>query len=307
MRSGIIPRKRGAVHAVENVSFQIHEGSVLGLVGESGCGKTTVARLVLRLIEADKGEVMYRGMNIYDLNGRKLKDFRRKAQIIFQNPFLSLNPRKTLRYIIGEPIKLHGFADELEVEEKVLGLLDRVGLNPEHIDRYPHELSGGQKQRVAIARALGLSPDFLVLDEPTSSLDVSVQAVILTDLRRLQKEFGLTLLFISHNLGVIRHMSDYLAVMYLGQIVELAPSEEFFKEPLHPYSQVLLSAIPVPDPSVGVNLSLPKGEVPSPINPPKGCRFHTRCPYALNKCGIEEPSLLEVKKGHFVSCFLMTN
>ncbi|OYT62478.1 MAG: oligopeptide ABC transporter ATP-binding protein, partial [Thermofilum sp. ex4484_15] len=277
----------GNVHAVDRVSFDILKGECFGLVGESGCGKTTLGRLILRLIEPTNGKVYFQGRNVFELKGKELMAFRRKAQIVFQDPFSSLDPRMMIFDIIYEPVRVHKI-DVGNPEEYVISLLERVGLKKEHLYRYPHEFSGGQRQRIVIARALALRPIFMVLDEPTSALDVSVQAQILNMLRDLQKDLGLTYLFISHDLSVVRYMSHTIAVMYLGKIVEIASSEEVFEKPLHPYTQMLFSAIPIPDPEVArarlEKRIIPKGEVPSPINPPPGCRFHPRCPYAMDIC-----------------------
>ncbi|GAB6148144.1 ABC transporter ATP-binding protein [Stetteria hydrogenophila] len=287
------------------MSFKIERGSTLGLVGESGSGKTTVGRLVLRLIEPTGGSILYDGMDVLKLKGRELKEFRRRAQMVFQDPYSSLNPRMTVFQLIMEPLRVHGIKVD-DPESFVVKLLYRVGLNETHLYRYPHEFSGGQRQRIAIARVLALRPEFIVLDEPTSALDVSVQAQILEMLKGLQREFNLTYLFISHDLGVVRYMSDYIAVMYLGKIVEYGPAEEVFEKPLHPYTQALFSSIPIPDPfeARGRRRLRITGEPPSPINPPPGCRFHTRCPFAKDICRRREPELEEVEKGHYVTCWL---
>lgn len=298
-------RVKGYVKAVDGVSFNIERGTTLGLVGESGSGKTTVGKLILRLLEPTSGSVYYDGRDIFKLKGKDLKEFRRKAQMVFQDPYSSLNPRMTVFQIIMEPVKVHKIKVD-DPESFVVKLLYRVGLNETHLYRYPHEFSGGQRQRIAIARVLALRPEFIVLDEPTSALDVSVQAQILELLKDLQRDFNLTYLFISHDLGVVRYMSDYIAVMYLGKIVEYGPAEEVFEKPLHPYTQALFSAIPIPDPIETrrrKRIKVP-GEPPSPINPPSGCRFHPRCPIAKDVCKREEPKLEEVESGHYVACWL---
>ncbi|MEZ0318565.1 MAG: ABC transporter ATP-binding protein [Pyrobaculum sp.] len=303
---GGLLRPRGYVKAVDNVDLEIKEGETLGLVGETGSGKTTLGRLVLRLIEPTSGKIYFEGVDITKASGRQLKEFRRKAQMIFQDPYMSLNPRLTVYQTLLEVIKVHKLPIS-DPEDYIGKMLEVVGLERSHLHRYPHEFSGGQRQRIAILRALILQPKFLVLDEPTSALDVSVQAQILNMLKDLQKSMGLTYLFISHDIGAVRYMSDRVAVMYLGKIVKIGPAESVIKEPLHPYAQALISALPVPDQAVAKSRRaiLLQGEPPSPINPPSGCRFHPRCPLAIKgKCDKEEPFLREVKPGHYVACHL---
>lgn len=298
---------KGYVKAVDDISFEIYKGETFGLVGESGCGKTTTGRTILRLIEPTSGEIIFKGKNVMELKGDELKQFRREAQIMFQDPYSSLNPRQTVFEIIMEPVRFHGIHVD-DPEEFVIKLLESVGLNEMHLYRYPHEFSGGQRQRIALARLLALRPEFIVLDEPTSALDVSVQANILNTLKDLQQEFGFTYLFISHDLGVVKYMSHRMGVMYLGKLVEVGPAERIFENPLHPYTQFLLSAIPVPDPELARELKAKRqkitGEPPSPINPPSGCRFHPRCPYVKEICKKEEPPLVEVEQDHYVACWL---
>ncbi|AEH24010.1 ABC transporter ATP-binding protein [Pyrococcus yayanosii] len=301
-------RTIGWVKAVDGVSFEIDRGETFGLVGESGCGKTTTGRTILRLIEPTDGKIIFMGKEVTKLKGEEMKWFRRKAQIMFQDPYSSLNPRQTVFQIIMEPVRFHGIEVD-DPEEFVVGLLKSVGLNEMHLYRYPHEFSGGQRQRIALARILALKPEFIVLDEPTSALDVSVQANILNTLKELQEKHGFTYLFISHDLGVVKYMSDRIGVMYLGKLVEVGPSDRIFENPLHPYTQMLLSAIPVPDPDIAREMKAKrqpiKGEPPSPINPPKGCRFHPRCPFAkAGLCDGKEPTIVEAEKDHYVACWL---
>lgn len=303
IRGGILGKTVGYVYAVDNVSFYVLCGETLGLVGESGCGKTTVGRCILRLIEPTAGEIDFEGTNILELNNNQMRKLRREMQIVFQDPYASLNPRMTIKQIVGEPLLVNNIARGSDLEKMVLNLLLKVGLSEDHLNRFPHEFSGGQRQRIGIARALALNPKFIVLDEPTSSLDVSVQAQTLNILKDLQKELCLTYLFISHNLSVIKHMSDRIAVMYLGKIVEMADKKSLFQNQLHPYTQALFSAIPIPDPEIKRDRIILGGDVPSPVNPPPGCRFKPRCPSATPECREEEPKLVEVSKGHFVACY----
>jgi len=290
------------VKAVDDVSFDIPKNSVFGIVGESGSGKTTIGRTILRLIEPISGVIRYLSTDITSLKKRELRIFRRKMQIVSQDPYNSLHPRKLVKNIIGEGLQIHFNLSSEEIYKKVRDILEQVGLREEHMFRYPHEFSGGQRQRISVARALVLKPEFLVLDEPTSSLDVSVQAVILKMFKDLKREFSLTYLFITHDLAVIDYMADYMAVMYLGHIMEIGSKNDIFSSPMHPYTLLLLNSIPHPDPRKKKKKVLPKGEIPSPIDPPQGCRFHTRCPYMKDKCVMEEPEIREISKGHLVKC-----
>ncbi|MDX1417624.1 MAG: dipeptide ABC transporter ATP-binding protein [Candidatus Promineifilaceae bacterium] len=304
IRGGILQRVQAWVKAVDDVSFHIYEGETLGLVGESGCGKTTAGRTVLRLIPATSGQVYFDGQDIFKLNDRQLKKLRRDMQIIFQDPYTSLDPRLPVGESIAEGLRIHTNKNAQERYDVVVEMLSRVGMRADHARRYPHEFSGGQRQRIGIARALALQPKFIVCDEPVSALDVSIQAQVLNILRDLQKDFGLTYLFIAHNLSVVEHFSDRVGVMYLGKMVELATREALYDNPIHPYTQALMSAIPVPDPTLKRQRILLQGDVPSPINPPAGCRFHTRCPLAFDKCTDEEPPFKDYGNEHYAACWL---
>ncbi len=298
--------KQKWVRAVDDISIDIYPKEILGLAGESGSGKTTFGRTLIRLLEPTEGSAIYRGVDIYKIKGSEIKSFRRKLQIIFQDPYDSINPRLTVRDVIAEGLIINKLVSKDKIDEEVAKALEDVKLTPpeEFINRYPHELSGGQRQRVAIARALVLRPDFIVADEPVSMLDVSIRAEVLNVMLDLKEKYGITFLFITHDLALAKHMSDRIAVMYLGKIVELASSEKLIENPLHPYTQALIAAIPVPDPSAPKVEVKIKGEIPSPVNPPPGCRFHPRCPYAFDRCKVEEPKLKEVEPGHYVACHL---
>ena len=303
IRGGSFLKEIASVKAVDGVSMTIRQGETVGLVGESGCGKTTLGRAVLRLEEPTSGEVRFEGKNILTYNQHQMRTLRKQMQIIFQDPFSSLNPRKTVSHIVGEPLLIHGVKNRRERNEKILEMLRVVGLRKEHMRRYPHQFSGGQRQRIGVARALILNPKLIICDEAVSALDVSIQAQVINLLKDLQEKFGLTYLFISHDLSVVEYVSNRVAVMYLGKIVELAKSKKLYRDPLHPYTQALLSASPIPDPEFKRKRTILKGDVPSPIDPPPGCRFHTRCLYKQEICHQKEPELKEVKEEHQAACF----
>ena len=304
IREGILQREVAQVHAVDDVSLAVREGETLGLVGESGCGKSTLARTIVRLYEPTAGEILFQGEHIEKLGPRQMRPLRREMQMVFQDPYASLNPRKRVGTIVSDPLRIHGIGDRAERKKKVGALLETVGLSPEHYNRFPHEFSGGQRQRIGLARALALTPKLIIADEPVSALDVSIQSQMLNLLEDLQNEFQLTYIFVAHDLGVVRHVSDRIAVMYLGKIVELSPAEELYSRPIMPYTEALLSAVPIPDPDLAEKREriVLEGDVPSPINPPSGCRFHPRCRYATEICSQVEPPLVDYGNNHFAAC-----
>ena len=306
VRKGVFGRTSGQVHAVDDVSFTIGEGETLGLVGESGCGKSTTGKAILRLVDVTSGSVEWRGKRIDTLGEAEVRPFRRELQAVFQDPYSSLNPRMRAADIVAEPIRNFESAAQDEIAGRVAALFAKVGLRPDQMVKYPYEFSGGQRQRLGIARALAPHPRLIVCDEPVSALDVSVQAQVINLLRDLQQELGLSYLFVAHDLAVVEHISHRVAVMYLGKIVELADRRSLFAQPQHPYTEALLSAVPVPDPKAARKRIILKGDVPSPSNPPAGCRFHTRCPYVFERCRVEEPPMKELRPGHFAACHLRT-
>lgn len=306
VKAGVFRRTVAHVKAVDDISFHINKGETLGLVGESGCGKSTAGRTILRLLEATEGEITFEGQNLLKLDKRELREMRKEMQIIFQDPYASLNPRMTVADIVGEPIDIHGLAaNKKERNERVTEILDTVGLGTEYMKRYPHEFSGGQRQRIGVARALAVDPSLIIADEPVSALDVSIQAQVINLMQDLQKDFSLTYLFIAHDLSVVKHISDRVAVMYLGKLVEVADKQKLFDDPKHPYTQSLLSAIPVADPTYKSDRIILEGDVPSPVNPPSGCRFHPRCPYAMEICSEVEPEYKDYGEGHYAACHLL--
>lgn len=304
VRAGLLAKHVGDVKAVDDVSFEIYEGETLGIVGESGCGKSTTGRVIMRLHEPTEGKVTFEGVELTDLSSEEMRKMRREIQMVFQDPYASLNPRHTIEKILEEPLIVHGIGTPAERKKKVLEYLQIVGLSEYHAKRYAHQFSGGQRQRIGIARALMTNPKLIIADEPVSALDVSIQAQVLNLMKKLQEDLKLTYIFIAHDLGVVRHISDRVGVMYLGRMVELADSESLYSEPLHPYTQALLSAVPVPDPQYERSQILLKGDIPSPSNPPAGCTFHTRCPKAMESCKVTVPKMQQIKPGHSVACHL---
>ena len=304
IQTGILAKKSGEVKAVDDLSFEVYEGETLGIVGESGCGKSTAGRAIMRLLEPTSGKVTFDDVELTDLSSKEMRKMRRDIQMVFQDPYASLNPRHTVGKILEEPLIVHGIGKSKERKERVQEYLEIVGLSSYHAKRYPHQFSGGQRQRIGIARALMTNPRLIIADEPVSALDVSIQAQVLNLMQKLQQDLKLTYIFIAHDLGVVRHISDRVGVMYLGRIVELADSESLYREPLHPYTQALLSAVPIPDPTHHREQILLEGDIPSPANPPTGCSFHTRCPYATDLCKFTVPIFRKVKPGHAVACHL---
>ncbi|HKL74688.1 MAG TPA: dipeptide ABC transporter ATP-binding protein [Halanaerobiales bacterium] len=306
VKAGVFRRTVDYVKAVDDISFHIFKGETLGLVGESGCGKSTTGRTILRLLEATEGDIYFEGKNIVELGKKELRDIRKDMQIIFQDPYASLNPRMTVADIVGEPLDIHNLVDnKKERNERVLEILDTVGLSEDHMKRYPHEFSGGQRQRIGVARALAVDPKIIIADEPVSALDVSIQAQVINMMQDLQDDFDLTYLFIAHDLSVVKHISDRIAVMYLGKLVEIADKKELFENTLHPYTQALLSAIPIADPTYDKERIILEGDVPSPVDPPSGCRFHPRCPKAMDICSEKEPEFKDYGDEHYAACHLL--
>jgi oligopeptide transport system ATP-binding protein len=304
IKGGVLGKRIGEVKAVDDISFIVKKGETLGLVGESGCGKSTTGRMLMRLIEPTEGQIYFDGKDLTSLSNREMRKIRKEMQMVFQDPFASLNPRHTVEKILEEPLIVHGIGDAKERKQRVKEMLEIVGLSSYHAKRYPHQFSGGQRQRIGIARALMTKPKLIIGDEPVSALDVSIQSQVLNLLEDLQKEFGLTYVFIAHDLGVVRHISDRVGVMYLGRLVEITDSEKLYENPLHPYSKALLSAVPIPDPTVKKDRPLLTGDIPSPANPPQGCAFHTRCEECMEVCKIVRPELKEIEPGHFAACHL---
>lgn len=304
IKKGLLSREIGQVKAVDGVSFEVFEGETLGIVGESGCGKSTTGRMLMRLIEPTEGSVIFNGQDVTALSAKQLREARRDMQMVFQDPYASLNPRHTVAQILEEPLIVHNIGTKQERKQKVIQLLKTVGLSEYHANRYPHQFSGGQRQRIGIARALMTNPKLIIADEPVSALDVSIQAQVLNLMQQLQQDLKLTYIFIAHDLGVVRHISDRVGVMYLGKVVELATSESLYEEPRHPYTQALLAAVPVPDPDFVKETTMLQGDIPSPSNPPSGCTFHTRCPFAKEVCKQQVPALQQVSEGHAVACHL---
>ncbi|HLR72935.1 MAG TPA: dipeptide ABC transporter ATP-binding protein [Pseudogracilibacillus sp.] len=306
IKQGLLGRTTGHVKAVNDISFHVNQGETLGIVGESGCGKSTTGRMLVRLLEATEGTIEFDGKELTNLSAGEMRKTRRDIQMVFQDPYASLNPRHTIEKILAEPLLVHGVKDPKERQKKVHEFLEIVGLHAYHAGRYPHQFSGGQRQRIGIARALMTNPKLIIADEPVSALDVSIQAQVLNLMQDLQEKFNLTYIFIAHDLGVVRHISDRIGVMYLGKMVEISESEALYKEPLHPYTQALLSAVPVPDPDFTKKEKVLEGDMPSPANPPTGCAFHTRCPFKMDVCMKKEPVLTEIEEGHSVACHLYT-